>query len=72
MNLELIADIRQYAAQYYNHSEVQEADSGAVRIYVPEADQHFLLGLGKFGVLITKIVPTGGDRIRISVMELKD
>jgi len=69
----LFAELEKYAANYYNHSSVEAVDTGAIRIFVPEADQTFLLGLSKFNVRITKIVPAEqSHRIRISVMEMKD
>jgi len=73
MNKILREKLSQYADSYYNRSRVEEiATSGVIRIYVPEADQQFLLGLGMYNVKIMKIVPSPQHMIRISVMEMKD
>ena len=63
--------LKKYTTEYYTNSEVVKPQHMALdlyRIIVPEADTEFLLGLGKFQVVITKIRPSEDNRIIISVV----
>ncbi len=62
--------LEKYASDYYMNTAVENSKQfeSLYRIIVPEIDAKFLLGLGQFGLHLTKIRPTKDGRITISMV----
>ena len=62
--------LEKYASDYYMNTAVENDPNfpNLFRIQVPEADQEFLLGLGQFDLILTKIRPMNDNFLKISVV----